>query len=67
MSGTGVTVLQDGTTLTISGNNTLDTRTLDNESGTVMQDTSTLTLVNGAVINNDGGAGTWHRRPTACS
>ena len=53
MSGSGVTLLEGSST--ISGNNTLDTRTLNNF-GTVTQNTSTLTLRNGAVVNNEAAA-----------
>lgn len=60
MSGSGVTILEGSST--ISGNNTLDTRTLNNF-GTVTQNTSTLTLRNGAVVNNEAAA-SWNLAST---
>ena len=55
LSGAGVTNLNGGTT--ISGNDTIDTRTLNNF-GTVST-SGAVTLVNGASINNTNG-GIWN-------
>lgn len=56
MSGTGRTLAHGGMTISGSGMKTLDGRTLDNIANAIWSGTGEIGAVNGAILNNLGGA-----------